>query len=88
LIGAGKEPRIDSGVFRAQNGLQFTGETRGIVDKEAGKDTEEARQQFAGRVGHVRPRTVFNLREVGLAESTTEFLFHGVDNFRLGHGAA
>ena len=61
---------------------------RGVVDKEAGKNAEEAREQFAGSISHMRPGTVFDLREVGLAESTTEFLFHGVDNFGLGHGAA
>lgn len=88
MIGAGKEPSIDGGVFGTKNGLQFAGEARGVVDKEAWKDAEKAREQFAGGIGHVRACTVFNLREVGLAEATAEFLFHSVDNFGLRHGAA
>jgi hypothetical protein len=88
LIRAGKEPSIDSGVFGAKNGLQFTGKARRVIDKEAGKYAEETREQFAGSIGHVRPRTTFNLREVRLAEATAKFLFHSVDNFGLRHGAA
>jgi len=88
LIGAGKEPGVDRGVFGAEDGLQLAGEARGVVDKEAGKNPEESREQFARSIGHVRACTVFDLREVGLAEATAEFLFHGVDDLGLRHRAA
>ena len=88
LVGAGKQPGIDGGVFGAKVGLQFAGKARGIVDQEAWENAEETREQFAGSIGHVRARAVFDLRKVSLAEATAEFLFHGVDNFGLRHGAA
>jgi hypothetical protein len=35
----------------------------------------------------MRPRTIFNLRKVSLAEAAAEFVLHGLNDFGLRHGA-
>lgn len=87
LLGPGVEPGIHACVGDTKFRLQFAREALRVVHEKARVDPEEASEQFARCVGQMGPRTVFDLRKVGLTEPAAEFPFHGLNDFGLGHGA-
>src|SRR5258707_1731569 len=54
-----------------------------IVDQIAGMHPEETGQQQPGRTGEVGPRTPSELREIGLADPTSQLLAHTSGDFGL-----
>ncbi len=83
-----QQPDIELAFRRAQVRSQFGVVAVGVVHEKAGMHLEKLRQQRARRLRHVRARSVFDLREIGLADGVAlaQFLADGAHQFKLRHG--
>src|SRR5260221_14189827 len=88
FLGAVYQPEVKPILHRAQVAGQLGVVALGIIDEIARMNLEEAGQQHAGRVGEMRARAAFYLRQIGLTETSAHFLFEGTSEVLLGHLAA
>ena len=90
LLRALQQPDVELAFGRAQVGGQFGVVALRIIHQKAGMHLEELRQQRARGLRHVRARSVFDLREIGLADglALAQLLADGAHQLELRHGTA
>ena len=88
FLGAVYEPKVEAILHRTEIAGQLGMVALGIVDEVSRMHFEEAGQQHARRVGEVRARAAFYLREIGLAKPAAHFFFESAGEILLGHLAA
>jgi len=88
LLGAFDKPLVEAVVGRrAQMFPDVHRQTVDVVDQVAGMDPEESGQEHSCRCGQVRPASVLDLREIGLADFAAQLAIDSAGDFSLGQFA-
>src|ERR1700746_484821 len=85
---AADEPKVELALRYGNIRDELGRVTLGVIHQISGMHLKESCEQRASRISKMRPRSILDLRKVGLADGFAQLFFDGADDFLLGHLAS